>query len=360
MIKASLLICLFVLTSACSIKSSFTEKPAAWNPPGLAAGPLAEEASEESAEEEISSLTTASAFTGIARANLLSNIEPAGNDNLKENVRLVIAGDSWSFFDIIYKATEKKLKAVNKDYNVEYINYTTDSADTAFPQLLGIPGAKVIQWKDKNNSQMIIDALIANKEATVLVIYLTGNDWFSAYKCDDSAGNITRYRQISKNMNKFISDIYSAVSRGRGKQDLNIVIPGYSKLNFEKSLAFSGNKRRYLRFGFDNTRCPVNGSTLTINQALSEFLNIIEKNLMLLNPDNDQKRIHFIDNFNLFNANNAEPTPVKNMLNTSVIYLGGLITNYLFIDSIHLGKKSQHKVAEKTMEYILDKKLLNK
>lgn len=359
MSKTFLIVCFFITTTGCSLKSSFTEDISAWNPPGktltLSANP--EEKINNEENQQLGSLTTASAFAGYARGSILSTDEEFSNSKLKDNVRLLIAGDSWAFFDIIYKATEKKLKAIDNSYNLEYLNYSSDNAKTSFPELLGIPGAKVIQWQDKNNSQMIINAIRQNKDTTVLVLYLTGNDWFKAFECDDEEGNIKRYQKISKNMNRLVSDIYSSVTK-TGKRDFHIVIPGYSKLNFEQSLDFSGNKRRYKIFGFDNKRCPIEGSTRAINTALSDFLKTIQNNLMKLNTKKGRKHIHYINNFSLFNTDDNEPTPVKNMLNTRVEYLGGMMTKYLFIDSIHLGKNSQHKVAEKTMEYILDKQLI--
>ncbi|MDH5517688.1 MAG: hypothetical protein OEY36_07700 [Gammaproteobacteria bacterium] len=356
MIRICLLLCFISLSYGCSLKSSFTESPASWTPPGITLSASAQTNHDED-NTQLENLTSTSAYAGYARANLIGAEQENDKQQLKDNVRLLIAGDSWAFFDIIYKATENKLKTFNNNYNIEYLNYSTDKTETSFPELLGIPGAKVIQWQHKNNSQMIINALRQNSDSTVLVLYLTGNDWFRAYECDDEDGNRKRYQSISKNLNRLVSDIYDSITKTE-KRDFHIVVPGYSKLNFEQSLKFSGNKRRYKLFGFDNKRCPMKDSSRTINTALSGFLKIIEHNLMKLNPATGPKHIHYINNFNLFNDNDDEPTPVKNMLNTRIEYLGGIYTKYLFIDSIHLGKKSQHKIAEKTMEYILDKQLI--
>lgn len=349
------------LLSGCAFVTSFNEDPDDWTPPSNGDSTVVSSVSTEPlSDEQIEAMVTSPDFTGFARKALLEDSQRIQTAHFKKDVRIIIAGDSWAFFDVIYGATESKLKSVNKKYNIEYLDYTTEDENTAFPHLLAIPGSKASQWQDNRNSQMIINALLRNKDASVLVVFLGGNDWIDTYKCYDNEGNTKNFNKIGKNIAKMFRNIRKKVSAAAPNRKLSIILAGYSKLNFVDSLDFNDNESRVKKFGFVKGKCKdgTKNSTRQINTSFGQLRTISKQHVLALNKPGAAPDIHFINNFDIFGADMNKPTHKDNML-YSYFKIDGIYKKYIFLDSIHLGKKAQHKVAERIMEYILEKNLLN-
>lgn len=359
-IKIFIVLFCYTLLNGCAFVTSFNEDPDPWNPPVKTRPTTVKSVSTEPlSDEQIEAMVTSPDFTGFARKALLEDGQRARTATFKENVRVIIAGDSWAFFDVIYGATESKLKSINPAFNIEYLDYTTENEETAFPHLLAIPGSKASQWQDNKNSQMIINALLRNKDAKVLVIFLGGNDWIDAYKCYDREGNEKRINKIGKDIAKMFNNIQQKVLQASPGRKLNIILAGYSKLNFVDSLDFNDNASRVKKFGFVKGKCKdgTKNPTRQINESLAQLRSTSEKYVLDLNKPGTNSKIHFINNFDTFGSNINKPTHKDHML-YSYFKIDGIYKKYIFLDSIHLGKKAQHKVAEKIMEYILKNKML--
>ncbi|MEJ2142222.1 MAG: SGNH/GDSL hydrolase family protein [Gammaproteobacteria bacterium] len=360
MIKLLITLCFYTFLTGCAFVTSFNEDPDPWNPPVNSKPTVVKSVSTEPlSDEQIEAMVTSPDFTGFARKALLENGQRAQTATFKENVRIIIAGDSWAFFDVIYGATESKLKSINPAFNIEYLDYTTENEDTAFPHLLAIPGSKASQWQDNRNSQMIINALIRNRDASVLVVFLGGNDWIDTYKCYDNEGNKKRFNKIGKDIASMFSNIQEKVFKASPRRKLDIILVGYSKLNFVDSLDFNDNESRVEKFGFVKGKCKdgTKNPTRQINNGLAQLRDISKQHVLALNKPDEKPTVHFINNFDIFGKNINKPTHKDHML-YSYFKIDGIYKKYIFLDSIHLGKKAQHKVAEKIMEYILKNNLL--
>ena len=360
LIKLFTLFILVSFSSGCAFVTSFSEKVDDWKPANIEKSVVVKSVSTEPLSgEQIETMVTSPDFTGFARKALLEDGQRAQTSHFKKDVRIIIAGDSWAFFDVIYGATESKLKTVNMKYNIEYLDYTTENEETAFPHLLAIPGSKASQWQDNRNSQMIINALSRNKDASILIVFLGGNDWIDNYICHDREGNNERFKTIGKNIAKMFSNIQDKVAKFSPQRNLNIILVGYSKLNFVDSLKFNNTKSRLEKFGFVDAKCKdgTKNPTNQINSSLADLRKISKEHVLALNKSSTKSKVHYIDNFDIFGTNMNKPTEMKHML-YSYFKIDGIYRKDIFIDSIHLGKRAQHKVAEKIMEYILQNNML--
>ena len=163
------------------------------------------------------------------------------------------------------------------------------------------------------------------------------------------------------NLEKMFSNIQNKVAKFSPPRELNIILVGYSKLNFVDSLKFSSTKSRMKKFGFVDGKCKdgTNNPTGQINASFNEMRKISKEHVLALNKSGSKSKIHFINNFDIFGTNMNQHTDFKHML-YSYFKVDGIYRKDIFIDSIHLGKRAQHKVAEKIMEYIHKNKMLKK
>ena len=109
------------LLSGCSFTSSLKEKADDWIPPAPYTG-ISVDMSPVSLlkmdNEDLKKLKNSKDIIDYITQKLLGGDNYVPEADIKKNVKIILAGDSWSFFDAVYGATESKLKAFNSNYNI--------------------------------------------------------------------------------------------------------------------------------------------------------------------------------------------------------------------------------------------------
>jgi hypothetical protein len=284
-------------------------------------------------------------------------ITPLRYEDLPQSkaVCVVLAGDSWSFFDAVYHATERRIADLYPGCRVAISYKTTPDPDTALEVPLVIPGTRAEQWAARPNLAGLTAAVKQYRNADVVVLYLGGNDLLKVYNCRDIAGahcdrgvaacdlppaeRPHTLREVVEPIGANVETIVDALLAVR--PGLKVVIVGYAKPNMKESLDSSGNRRRWIGIG-----CP---AEVELNTAVAELA------LRMQAVAARRERVYYIRNLELFARGAEHGTPARYMINAELSVLG---LSRSFVDSIHLGKPAQYQVADRTALTIYCKDLI--
>ena len=248
---------------------------------------------------------------------------PTGDGKI---VCAILAGDSWSAFDAVYKATLRHLKQLNQNCRIEPFFET--AAGIKYPLIY--PGTTARQWGHDENKELISKALRKHPSTNNVILYMGGNDFLRRYKASFSPKDLSDF---IKEVDGDITGVIGYLKDEFPKRNLKFLISGYSAPNMgEKALEFSVNKKRWKRM--EQPSVP------EINNAFYALTETLHKNL------NSLDYVVYIDNYWMFNSSVLKGTPPEWMFNSTFDWFF-YCPQYLILDGIHLGKKAQNLIGKR-------------
>jgi hypothetical protein len=283
------------------------------------------------------------------RSNFIDKIHVASRPADDEGC-VVVAGDSWAFFDMLYSSSNEALKDANVGCRAVYTYPTVPSAANAPPRRdrgasdptmefwLAWPGTRAEQWERSAHTDWIGKALAQYPRAKVVFLYVGGNDVLNYFKEPD--------RDIVGDVMATVDSI-QASARGLAKRPVNIVIVGYTRSNFVDSLP--GKSTQFMRNYQDLLKAMGNPSQAQINtrfNALAEGISARVK------ADPYQSTVLFVNNMCLYAGDSPCDKALTETMDPDALagfHFRVLWMNSQWVDAIHLGIDAEHLVARRAV-----------
>jgi len=317
--------------------TSLLEKPAEWQDHPVAPLPEDREAVESPVEQKASEELRLETAMDVLRSRKVDELpqlpETAPID--QESVCVIIAGDSWSFFDVAFRATERLLHKVFNWCRVDYQWGTMETEDnTNIDYPLVLPGTRAEQWVQPSAAELIGKAIRQNPNAKVVVMYIGGNDLLRYF---DGRESSPQHDELLDEVTENVFGIIDNVSLSIHPRRINYLLVGYSKLDLGGELAYEPARPDLDDLHTNQTQ---------INQVLERMAKKISQKAT------DRCNVDYIDNIHLFEDDPDKGTPDSKMVNWYLNF--GFFRYYLFVDAIHIGKPAKYEIAQRTVSKIFD------